>query len=142
MAKMEAASVKAATERPAKAGILKRPRSNMGSLLRASLTKKPTMSTAAPTRRPTIVALPQPRSLPRTSANTSANKLAENVTNPTQSTWRTRVSFDSAILANVMRMATTPMGTLTKKIQRHPMPLVMAPPISGPTATAPPMTAP
>ena len=31
---------------------------------------------------------------------------------------------------------------LTKKIQRHPMPLVMAPPTRGPTATAPPTTAP
>ena len=41
-----------------------------------------------------------------------------------------------------MMMATAPMGTLTKKIQRHPMALVMAPPTSGPTATAPPVTAP
>ena len=39
-------------------------------------------------------------------------------------------------------MATTPIGTLTKKIHRQPMPLVMAPPTSGPTATAPPITAP
>ena len=38
--------------------------------------------------------------------------------------------------------AITPMGTLTKKIHRHPIPLVMAPPTSGPTATAPPITAP
>jgi hypothetical protein len=39
-------------------------------------------------------------------------------------------------------MATTPIGTLTKKIHRQPIPLVMAPPISGPIATAPPMTPP
>ena len=39
-------------------------------------------------------------------------------------------------------MATAPMGMLTKKIQRQPMPLVRAPPISGPMATAPPITAP
>ena len=39
-------------------------------------------------------------------------------------------------------MASTPIGTLTKKIHRHPIPLVMAPPTSGPTATAPPITAP
>ena len=38
--------------------------------------------------------------------------------------------------------ASTPIGTLTKKIHRQPMPLVMAPPTSGPTATAPPITAP
>ena len=89
-----------------------------------------------------MVALPQPRSLPRTSANTRTNRLAENVTNPTQSMRRSLVSLDSAILAIVMTTATTPMGTLTKKIQRHPMPLVMAPPMRGPIATAPPITAP
>ena len=51
------------------------------------------------------------------------------MTKPTQSTRRGLWSFESAILANVMKMATTPMGTLTKKIQRQPMALVMAPPI-------------
>ena len=39
-------------------------------------------------------------------------------------------------------MATIPIGRLTKKIHRQPIPLVIAPPISGPTATAPPTTAP
>ena len=39
-------------------------------------------------------------------------------------------------------MANTPRGRLRKKIQRQPMPLVMAPPTSGPMATAPPSTAP
>ena len=34
------------------------------------------------------------------------------------------------------------MGRLRKKIQRQPMPSVMAPPTNGPMATAPPMTAP
>ena len=89
-----------------------------------------------------MVALPQPRSLPRTSAKTRQKRLAENVTKPTQSMRRVRWSLDSAILAIVMMTATTPMGTLTKKIQRQPMPLVMAPPMSGPIATAPPITAP
>ena len=89
-----------------------------------------------------MVVLPQPRSLPRTRANTRQKRLTENVTNPTQSTRRARGSFDSEILAKVMTIATAPIGTLTKKIQRHPMPLVMAPPMSGPTATAPPITAP
>ena len=45
-----------------------------------------------------------------------------------------------AICVKVMRTAIAPMGTLpTKKIQRQPMPLVMAPPMSGPMATAPPI---
>ena len=89
-----------------------------------------------------MVALPQPRSFPRTSANTRQNRLTEKVTKPTQSMRRSWGSFDSAILVKVMMTARTPMGTLTKKIQRQPMPLVMAPPMSGPMATAPPMTAP
>ena len=74
----------------------------------------------------------QPRSLPRTSANTRQKRLKFNVTNPTQSTQRARDGSDSEILANVMMIATTPIGTLTKKIQRHPMPLAVAPPMSGP----------
>ena len=69
-------------------------------------------------------------------------RLTEKVTKPTQSIRRVRGSLDSAIWVKVMTTATTPMGTLTKKIQRQPMPLVMAPPISGPMATAPPITAP
>ena len=89
-----------------------------------------------------VVALPQPKSLPRTSANTSRKRLTEKVTKPTQSIRRARRSSDLAIWVNVMRTATAPMGTFTKKIQRQPMPLVMAPPISGPMATAPPITAP
>ena len=43
------------------------------------------MSTAAPTSRPMVVVLPQPKSLPRTSAKTSRKRLTENVTKPTQS---------------------------------------------------------
>ncbi len=70
------------------------------------------------------------------------NSEAEKVTNPIQSTRRTAGSRESAILVRVMSMATTPMGRFTKKIQRHPIPLVMAPPSSGPIATAPPTTAP
>jgi hypothetical protein len=52
------------------------------------------------------------------------------------------VSFDSRIWVRVMITAITPTGTLMKKIHRQPIPLVMAPPTRGPTATAPPRTAP
>ena len=70
------------------------------------------------------------------------NSAAEKVTNPIQSTRRVLGSLDSWTRVRVRNTAITPMGTLTKKIHRQPMPLVMAPPTSGPTATAPPMTAP
>ena len=61
---------------------------------------------------------------------------------PTQSTRRAVGSFDSAIRVSVMKIASTPIGTLTKKIHLQPIPLVIAPPTNGPTATAPPMTPP
>ncbi len=78
----------------------------------------------------------QPSSLPRTRAKTSMNSAAEKVMKPIQSIRRVLGSRDSWTLARVTMMATMPIGTLTKKIQRHPMPLVIAPPTSGPTATA------
>ena len=70
------------------------------------------------------------------------NNDAEKVTKPIQSTRRAVGALASCTLVRVMTMATAPIGMLTKKIQRHPMPLVMAPPTSGPMATAPPITAP
>ena len=66
---------------------------------------------------------------------------AENETKPIQSIRRSLV-LRLCDLGQRTSMATTPMGTLTKKIQRQPIPLVIAPPMSGPTATAPPITAP
>ena len=86
--------------------------------------------------------LPQPLALPRTRAKTSMKRAAENETKPIQSMRRSFASFDSCTRDNVTAMATTPTGTLTKKIHRQPSPLVSAPPMRGPTATAPPITAP
>ena len=42
----------------------------------------------------------------------------------------------------VTNTAIAPIGTLTKKIHCQPMPEVMTPPSTGPTATAAPVTAP
>ena len=86
--------------------------------------------------------LPHPLAFPRTNAKTSMNRAAENEMKPIQSMRRWLASFDSWTRVRVMAMATTPTGTLTKKIHRQPSPLVSAPPMSGPTATAPPITAP
>jgi hypothetical protein len=70
------------------------------------------------------------------------NSARENETKPIQSMRRLVGSLDSWILRMVTIVARMPIGTFTKKIHRHPIPDVMAPPISGPTATAPPTTAP
>ena len=64
------------------------------------------------------------------------------MTNPIQSILRLVGSADSSTRESVIATAAMPIGTLTKKIQRQPRPLVNAPPTSGPIATAPPSTAP
>ena len=64
------------------------------------------------------------------------------MTKPSQSIRRPVEIFALSTLDRVMTTATTPIGMLTKKIHRQPIPLVMAPPTSGPMATAPPTTAP
>ena len=89
-----------------------------------------------------MVRLCHPLAFPWTSANTSMNRESEKVTNPIQSIRRRVGSRESWTLARQTTMATTPRGRLTKKIQRQPMLLVMAPPTRGPMATAPPSTAP
>jgi hypothetical protein len=70
------------------------------------------------------------------------NREAENEMNPIQSMRRLVGSFESTNLVRVTTTAKAPMGRLTKKIHRHPIPLVRAPPSKGPMATAPPITAP
>ena len=100
------------------------------------------MLTALTTNRVTMRVLPQPSLFPRIRASTRVNSDTENVATPIQSTLWPVGSRDSCTLARVSPTAATPMGTLTKKIQRHPTPVVRAPPTSGPTATAPPRTAP
>ena len=52
------------------------------------------------------------------------------------------VALTFASLVSVSTIAAIPIGTLTKKIHSQPNASVSAPPISGPTATAPPTVAP
>ena len=101
-----------------------------------------TSSTAAALSMVRILVEPQPASLPWMSANTSRNSDPENVTRPIQSTRVASGSRDSATRERVSATAKTPIGTLTKKIHCQPMPAVMIPPMTGPTATAAPLTAP
>ena len=64
------------------------------------------------------------------------------MTRPPQSIPAASGSRDSATLVSVTNTAAAPIGTLTKKIHSHPIPEVMTPPSTGPTATAAPLTAP
>jgi hypothetical protein len=80
--------------------------------------------------------------LPWIRAYTKRKSEPEKVTSPSQSIRVAPGSRDSATEVMVRNTPAMPIGTLTKKIQRHPRPEVSAPPTSGPTATAAPITAP
>ena len=142
MAKNDPDRVNATMFAPAKAGRRKSVRSSIGRLWRCSTTTNATIRTAAAARQATISAEPQPFSLPWTSAYTSRNSEPEKVSRPGQSTPVALGSRESATWVSVMKTATAPMGTFTKKIHFQPMPEVMTPPRTGPTATAAPVTAP
>ena len=114
----------------------------MGCSTRRSTTMKAAISTAAPTSRLTISVLPQPSSLPRSSASTSRNRELLNVTRPPQSIRSASGSRDSRSLSWVTASAAAPIGTLMKKIHSQPRPSVIAPPTSGPIATATPIEPP
>jgi hypothetical protein len=114
----------------------------MGCATRRSIATKAASRSAAAANRPTISVLPHPSSFPRISASTRRNSELEDVTRPSQST---RVAFgsrDSRTRRYEIAMATTPMGMFTKKIHSHPSESTMAPPTSGPKATASPIVAP
>ncbi len=100
------------------------------------------MSTAAPTSEITIWALPQPSALPRIRPKMRPKSESVKVTTPGQSIGWASVAETFATRVSVSTIAAMPIGTLTKKIHSHPSPSVMSPPISGPTATAPPTVAP
>ena len=61
---------------------------------------------------------------------------------PIGSSERGNGSRDSATLRSVIAIATTPIGTLMRKIHCQPKPVVSAPPTSGPIANEPPIVAP
>ncbi len=80
--------------------------------------------------------------MPRISAKISANSPSENTAVPAQSSRSGDGSLDSETRVNVSTSAKIPIGTLMKKIDSQLMPSTSTPPISGPTATAAPVTAP
>jgi hypothetical protein len=102
---------------------------------------KATSSTPATARLMTTLVSCQP-SLLLISPYTSEPSAPLKVAKPSQSGREAPGSRDSATRVSVMVMAAIPTGMFTKKIQRHPRPLVMTPPRTGPTATATPVTAP
>ena len=100
------------------------------------------ISTAAPIRQARITGLPQPSGLPRIRAKMKRKSDAEKVTRPGMSSGSGSLAKTLRTFRSVSTIATIPIGTLTKKIHSQPRFSVITPPISGPTATAPPTVAP
>ena len=107
-----------------------------------SIATKAVSRTTAPARQATITGLPQPSALPRIRPKMSRKSAAEKVTRPPQSIGCGSVALMLTSFVSVMTRAPIPIGTLTKKIHSQPRLSVRIPPISGPTATAPPTVAP
>src|SRR5437588_9148621 len=70
------------------------------------------------------------------------NRAQEKIAKPIQSGLRAAGSRDSSSRRRVAASVAAPIGTLTKKIHRQERPEVIAPPSTGPTATAIPEIAP
>ncbi len=87
-------------------------------------------------------ALPQPRLLPSISAKTRLKTPPVNITSPNGSMLPSSGSLDSRSRKTEITTAATPIGMLTRKIQRHESHDVSTPPASGPMATAAPVVAP
>src|SRR5665213_452074 len=129
-------------ETPVNDGFRNSERSSNGCSWCSSANMNSTMSTAAAANRVKIVELVQPSALARIRANTSRNIEPENVARPGRPSRIVPESLTFTIRVTASQPVRMPIGTLTKKIDRHPKPLVSAPPMRGPTATAPPTVAP
>jgi hypothetical protein len=141
-AKNEAEIANAAICAPVKERSRNRPSGSIGAAARRSTATNAPSSTTAPVPKATMNALVQPSSFPRRSASTSANRPPISRNWPAQSSPRAAGSRDSTTYRSVAQMQNSPIGMLTKKIQRQSSPLVSAPPTSGPTAKEAPIVAP
>ena len=110
--------------------------------MRSSYITNPAKATAAAANRATIAGLAQPSALPRISANISAVSAPVIRAVPAQSARPPAGLRDSRSRATPPANAATPMGRLTKKMDRQPSVSVSTPPASGPMAVAPPSVAP
>jgi hypothetical protein len=93
-AKAEADTASAASCTPVKEGSLKSRSGSIGSLTRCSIAMNAPSSAADPANSETIMVLPHPSSLPRTSARTSRSNAALKEATPAQST---RVALGSRL---------------------------------------------
>ena len=129
---------------PVNDGLRKSEKSNIGACCRSSTAAKSERAGRPRRRRGRSSGrCPSPSSSPRSSASTSEKRPPVRKTNPSASKPPCSSSRDSCRYADrAERRSATPIGRLTKKIQRQPAHSVSAPPTSGPIATAAPTVAP
>jgi hypothetical protein len=118
----------------------KRPIGSIGSRARSSHATNAARRTTPAASAATTSKLSQPAALPRTSPHTIPKAAPVTSARPRMSR---AVSLPklSFIRASASGAATSPMGTLTQKIHSQAMPSTIAPPTSGPLATAIPVIA-
>ena len=90
---------------------------------------------------PTTSALPQPAALPRTRPHTTPSAAARDQREPGQVERAVRRRGSRASARSTSGISASPIGTLSQKIHSQAMPSVIAPPTTGPLATASPVTA-
>ena len=128
MKKIAALPAEKARERKSRMG-------SIGSRARSSRAMNPPTVTRPAARAPTTSRLSQPAAFPRTSAQTIAKAAALISVRPARSRVVSPPKL-SSIRLSTNGIAVRPIGTLSQKIQVQSMPSAIAPPTSGPAATA------
>ena len=121
----------------AKVRLRKKRIGSIGAGARNSQSTNSASTTAPEASEPTISAELQPTELPRTSPQTIPNRPALASPSPARSR-RSDGPCDSRSRKNANGASTSPIGTLSQKIHCQESPSTIAPPTSGPIATARP----
>ena len=120
-------------------------RSRIGSIgaRRAQLARRrsATSQRRAAESAPSTSTLPQPAALPRTSPQTTPSTPPLTSAEPRRGRARCPARGSPGSASATSGISASPIGTLSQKIHSHAMPSVIAPPTSGPPATARPLTA-
>ncbi len=138
----EEAKPSIATLLPRNVRLRNRVKSTIGRFCSRSATTKSTSSAAAAASLVVVARLDQPSALASISAQTRQKRAPPKDAIPARSSRMASGSWDSSTAFTASAISTTPIGTLTRKAQRHPKPEVIKPPTRGPTATATPITVP
>ena len=129
------APIRIATVEPTRTRFRSSARSSRGTLTRFSTATKPTPAAIPTARQPSVANEVQPHSLPSLSARITGARVRATRMVPAMSIERGRSgSRDSATVAAVITMHTTPTTASTQKSPCQPVTSTSTPPSSGPAA--------